>query len=412
MGTNSTLSKIVPVVASDLFFSEYIEGASNEKYVEIYNGTGTNVDLSGYALLLFGNGSATATSSNLLSGTLTNGGVIAYRNSSATNTAWTAQGAVNYNGDDALAIWKRSSASYVDIFGRIGEDPGTAWTSGSFTTLDKTLVRKASIRGGITTNPGSGFPTLATEWDQYTIGDQSNLGIHSFTDTESQGDFIPGYSNLAVAGTSASITGLTAGSTYYFRVRPERAECVGDNSATANVTTYSPPTVGPVTLNRPYGAPFKFLASALTNNSSDAGGGPVTCTAVASVSSNGHPVSLTNGWVFYTAPATSNETDYFSFEISNTNGVPAWSVATMLVDPPVTNSVAISTVTLTNGNSYFRWAGIAGRTNTIEGATELGPIPPANWSNIGSGVIGSLGFAEFIETNPPSPRYYRIMEAP
>jgi len=41
---------------TDLFFSEYAEGSSNNKYIEIYNGTGTDVDLSGYSLSSCSNG--------------------------------------------------------------------------------------------------------------------------------------------------------------------------------------------------------------------------------------------------------------------------------------------------------------------------------------------------------------------
>ena len=37
-------------VASPLFFSEYAEGSSNNKYLEIYNSTDSTVDLSSYAL--------------------------------------------------------------------------------------------------------------------------------------------------------------------------------------------------------------------------------------------------------------------------------------------------------------------------------------------------------------------------
>lgn len=412
VSTNNTFSKLVSVTASDLFISEYVEGASNEKYVEIFNGTGADVDLSGYALLLYANGSASTSASNQLSGILTNRGVIAYRNTTATNTQWAILSSANFNGDDAIAIWKRSSSSYVDIFGRIGEDPGTAWTNGAFSTVDKTLVRKSTIRFGVTNNPASGFPTLATEWDQYSISDQSNLGSHSFTDAENQESFISGYSNTTVATTSVTVTGVTTNVTYYYRVRPERSgTCVGDNSATASIII-TPPTVGPVTYSRAFGQSFKLLASALTTNSSDAGGGPLTTVWVSSTSSNGHPVSLSDGWVYYTPPANSNTTDFFSFRVANTNGVFAESVATILVNPPVTNSASIATIIPTNGNSYFRWSGIVGRTNNIEGATALGPEPAANWSNIGQAVIGSLGYAEFIETNPPSPRYYRILEAP
>src|ERR687890_194375 len=48
--------------AADLFFSEYIEGTSNNKALEIYNGTGAGVDLgaAGYSIQMFFNGSASA----------------------------------------------------------------------------------------------------------------------------------------------------------------------------------------------------------------------------------------------------------------------------------------------------------------------------------------------------------------
>ncbi|HMP76150.1 MAG TPA: choice-of-anchor D domain-containing protein [Kiritimatiellia bacterium] len=49
--------------------------------------------------------------------------------------------------------------------------------------------------------------------------------------------FIPGYSNRVVAGTSQSVTGLTAGSTYYFRVLATNAYCTSDYSSTQSVTT-------------------------------------------------------------------------------------------------------------------------------------------------------------------------------
>ena len=38
-----------------LFFSEYIEGTCNNKALEIYNGTGAAVDLTGYSVQIFFN---------------------------------------------------------------------------------------------------------------------------------------------------------------------------------------------------------------------------------------------------------------------------------------------------------------------------------------------------------------------
>ena len=42
--------------AIDLFFSEYGEGTSYNKYLEIYNGTGADVDLGNYLIMQINNG--------------------------------------------------------------------------------------------------------------------------------------------------------------------------------------------------------------------------------------------------------------------------------------------------------------------------------------------------------------------
>jgi len=59
-----------PLACSGLFFSEYIEGSSYNKALEIFNGTGGAVDLSGYSVELYSNGSGTASQSVTLAGTL------------------------------------------------------------------------------------------------------------------------------------------------------------------------------------------------------------------------------------------------------------------------------------------------------------------------------------------------------
>ncbi|HNR94570.1 MAG TPA: lamin tail domain-containing protein, partial [Kiritimatiellia bacterium] len=234
--------------ASDLFISEYIE-YGNEKYIEIYNGTGGSVDLSNYALVLYANGATSHTASNTLSGTLADGDVVVYKNSSSTNTVGTDSSSVNYNGDDAVALWKSTSSSWVDIFGRIGEDPGAQWTDGSFSTADATLVRKSTVTGGVTSNPGSGFPTLGTEWDLYDATDESHLDDHTFSGG-SGGSMVPGFDDLPVSGTSQIVTGLTQGITYYFRVMATNENCESSWSSTQQVTTVvSADTAGPTFSN-------------------------------------------------------------------------------------------------------------------------------------------------------------------
>lgn len=169
--------------ATDLIISEYVEGSSNNKYIEIYNFTGASVNLANYKLEYYANGASTATQSHTLSGTLNDGSTIVFKNSATTlyTGTTTVSNAVAFNGNDAVALIKLSPAGYVDIIGRIGENPGSAWTSTSNSTLDKTLVRKSTVIAGITSNPSSGFPTLESEWTQYNQDDVSHLGSHTMT---------------------------------------------------------------------------------------------------------------------------------------------------------------------------------------------------------------------------------------
>lgn len=226
-------------LATDLFFSEYVEGTSTNKYVEIFNGTGANVDLSNYRVRLYSNGSNTAsgTANDVqLSGTLANGGTVVLRNSGASIYSGTATvvASVNFNGNDAVALYKISTASNVDIIGRIGQDPGSAWTSGSLSTMDQTLVRKASVISGVTVNPTSGFPTLATEWEMLPLNDVSNLGTHTFDGIAPS--FVSGYENVTVNNTQYNVTGLTPEKHYYYRVRAVAGNTSG-NSNTIEVVT-------------------------------------------------------------------------------------------------------------------------------------------------------------------------------
>ncbi|MDY0100756.1 MAG: endonuclease, partial [Bacilli bacterium] len=172
----------VTTVPADLFISEYIEGSSNNKYLEIYNGTGQSVNLSGYKLRLFANGASTPNNDVALSGTLAHNSTIVYKNSGAALTlpsgvTATTNAAINYNGNDAIAIYKISTSSYVDIFGVIGSNPGTAWTGGGVTTVDKTLVRKSSVYQGVTVNPATFNPSV--EWIQYDRDTVTYLGSHT-----------------------------------------------------------------------------------------------------------------------------------------------------------------------------------------------------------------------------------------
>lgn len=229
--------------ASDLFISEYLEGSSYNKYIEVFNGTGEDADLSDYRLELYSNGAATPTVSTQLSGILPNGAVVVYKNSSATlvlpaGVTAVNNSAVNFNGDDAVALYRISSASFTDILGRIGEDPGTQWGVTPLWTINATLVRKNWVSSGVTQNPASGFPSLVTEWDCYPEDTVSFLGAHSFGDR--QVAYVPGYEDLDVGNvTLYTVTGLAESTGYHYRLRAVNPYGTSENSNEIDVSTTS-----------------------------------------------------------------------------------------------------------------------------------------------------------------------------
>ncbi len=174
--------------ATDLYFSKYGEGSSNNKFLEIYNGTGTAVDLSNYSIELYANGAATASNTQTFTaGTMiASGDVYVLRNSSAALTAILnasdiSSSVCNFNGDDAVALKKLGAV--LDVIGQIGTDPGSSWPVAGTTvgTVDHTLIRKLSVCSPNAVNLSS-FGTDATnsEWIVYAIdGELGQLGSYA-----------------------------------------------------------------------------------------------------------------------------------------------------------------------------------------------------------------------------------------
>ncbi len=166
--------------SSDLYFSEYVEGSSNNKALELFNDTGSPVDLAAgsYNVQMFFNGSSTAGLTIALTGTVADGDVYVVAQSSA-DPAILAQadqtnGAGWFNGDDAVVL--RKGMAVLDVIGQIGFDPGSEWGTGLTSTQDNTLRRKATITAGDTNGSDAFDPSV--EWDGFASNTFSGLGEH------------------------------------------------------------------------------------------------------------------------------------------------------------------------------------------------------------------------------------------
>ncbi len=196
------------VSCTELFISEYIEGPANNNAIEIYNPTNATIDLTEYTINRYGNGATSGPDVWPLSGSIAAGEAIAVGNGQLdslwVSTYWSVpvdpvfynacgiHGSGLYptpfyfNGDDAMTLEK--SGNIIDIFGKVGEDPGNAWTDdasagytdangGTWWTKRQTLVRKASVTKGVITNPILFNPTL--EYDSLPDATYSGMGSHT-----------------------------------------------------------------------------------------------------------------------------------------------------------------------------------------------------------------------------------------
>ena len=161
-----------------LIFSEYVEGSSNNKAFELFNGSATPLDLSAYRVELYSNGAAAASSGVDLEGILEPGGTLVIINSGADPQLLPKgnleSGVANFNGNDALVLLRNNAV--VDVIGQVGYDPGEAWTANGIATQDQTLRRQQHVRSGAT-RAGARFD-VAAEWQASPIDEFSNLGQH------------------------------------------------------------------------------------------------------------------------------------------------------------------------------------------------------------------------------------------
>jgi subtilisin-like proprotein convertase family protein len=146
------------------------------------------------------------------------------------------------------------------------------------------------------------------------------------------GEYVPGYSNLAVSGTSQLVTGLVENTPYYFRARAVAVGGVSEPSDVATVTTTmdaSAPVfaANPGPLNATTGVPTDFLVSA--------SGFPEPVLALAATTaSGGYTFTPATGELSYTPPIADVGSRTFTFTAGNSEGVATQTVSVVVADEP------------------------------------------------------------------------------
>lgn len=175
--------------ATDLFFSQYGEGSGNNKFLEIYNGTGQDVDLSNYAFPNANGGSDGNHEywNEFPEGAIVANGdvyVIAHPSASDEITA-TADHLHQWlsNGDDgyALVVGTEEQYSIIDFIGDFGDDPGDGWDVAGVeeATKNHTLTRKSSVcQGNPDWDASRGTNEEDSEWIVTEQNDSTGLGSH------------------------------------------------------------------------------------------------------------------------------------------------------------------------------------------------------------------------------------------
>jgi predicted extracellular nuclease/endonuclease I len=168
---------------ADVFISEYIEGSSNNKAIEIYNSGIDSVNLEGYVLEIYFNGKENIGSSTALSGNLASGAayVIGHKRAvPAITSVANLTATIGFNGDDTLLL-KNKEGVLLDAFGQYLTDPGSRWSINGVSTQDATIRRNSGIQKG-DINAGDAFDPSG-EWTAFPKDTFDGLGAHT-TDSD------------------------------------------------------------------------------------------------------------------------------------------------------------------------------------------------------------------------------------
>lgn len=193
-------------VHADVLISEYVEGSGFNKALELYNGGADTVSLDGYVLERYSNGGSDASGVLSLDGeSLAAGSVLVIVSSQAgaplNGLGDISSGVISHNGDDAYVL--RDVNGVVDSFGRVGEDPGSAWGSGDVTSANQTLRRLETVTTGDPVVDDAFDP--ADQWRAFPQDTLDGLGVYGEGAGDGGGDPPPALGACGDVDTPVSV---------------------------------------------------------------------------------------------------------------------------------------------------------------------------------------------------------------
>lgn len=161
--SGTTLAGSNPGTGTELYISEYVEGSSTNKAIEITNPTSSPIDLSAYSLQKQSNGAGSWVNNLQLTGTIAAGATYVITNTTAAfsctfTSNLTAGAPIDFNGNDPVGLFK--NGTLIDIVGTLNNTANFA--------ADVTLRR--NVVGPSTTY-------IASQWDSFPQNTCDNLGI-------------------------------------------------------------------------------------------------------------------------------------------------------------------------------------------------------------------------------------------